>query len=77
MLAYISAFRERIFNFKAVLESILVPLSNIFYSIRVSELSFSSQERRRRCRRQKRFGAFLTMFVPLVANLSTNLDGSA
>merc|ERR1712105_413995 len=48
LLAYILAFREQIFDFKTVLKSILVPLSNIFYSIRVSELLFSSQRRRRR-----------------------------
>ena len=45
LTAYISAFRGRIFKCNTILERIFDPLSLLFYTTRVSELSFSNRER--------------------------------
>ena len=45
LTAYISAFRGRIFKCNTILERIFDLLSLLFYTTRVSELSFSNRER--------------------------------
>ena len=45
LTAYISAFRGRIFKCNTILERIFYPLSLLFYTTRVSELSFSNRKR--------------------------------